>query len=240
MMSRIQDALRRAEEHRGSRSQAGPEARESSMRLDDEVREFEASLTAWRARPAEPAVEPAQHPPSVFQQGQETAPLRAIVNPWDEDIRRCRDALAACEARVARARRQQKVLHTQVREQECVVAEAATHLHVLQQGLKELEDGVRRTEAERSAEGERLLALRQCQALAQAAAEADQRLQANTEAMARMARVQQRVSEKLSQQQEEADALRSAAAELRQQLAEALERARSSVNLTAHGDRRNE
>ena len=70
-MSRIQDSLKRAEDHRSVRTQsaglsaATPVAGQAiaisknetvtSARLDDEVRRLETSLATWRVRPADPA-----------------------------------------------------------------------------------------------------------------------------------------------------------------------------------------
>ena len=235
-MSRIQDALKRAEESRNVRTQSASaipaDATATSAQLDDEVRQLEASLAAWRVQPAAPAVTP----PPADAQHQKPSGVRLC----EEDIRRAHAALAACEERRERSRQQCAALQGQVTEQERVVAQAATHLAVLQQRLQESEALVQGAEAEQAACGERLAALRQCQALAQAATDAEQHLQANTETIARIALVQQRVTEKLSQHQREAQELRATAAQMRQRLTEALARAQSIAGSTTNGGGRHE
>ena len=222
-MSRIQDSLKRAEDHRNVRTQsaglsaATPVAGQAiaisknetvtSARLDDEVRRLETSLATWRVRPADPA---APQPPAPAD------------SEWDEEIRRCQALLASCEERVTRAQQQRASLQAQVTEQEHVVAQAAEHLAMLQHRFQEAEAGVQQAAGERTAHGERLSVLRHCQALSQAAAEAEQRLQVNTEVVARIVRVQQRITEKLSQHQRASQELREASETLRRQLAETL------------------
>ena len=212
-MSKIQDALKQAEEQRATRAQsasAGP----ASATLSDEVQRLEASLAAWRARPAD--------------------------SQWDEEARRCQTALASCEERLVHAQQQRASLQAQAAEQERVVAQAATYLAVLQRRLRDAEAGIQEVERERTVQGERLSAFRQCQTLAQAAAEAEQHLQTKTEAIARIARVQQRITEKLSQHQRVSQELRDTAATLRRQLAETLARAQMTNGPHTPGDGRHE
>lgn len=245
-MSKIQEALKRADEHRNARIQSvGAIPRKgtaASARLDDEVRRFEASLAAWRApRPAGPAATPQQPEPAASKN--ETNGLHAQTSPsalgrWDEEIRRCQVLVAACEERLTHSQQQRASLQAQAVEQERVVAQAAALLSALQQRFQECEAGVRSIEAERTAHGERLSALRQCQTLAQAIGKAEQQLHASTEAIARMARVQQRVAEKLSQRQQKSQELRAAAVQLRQQLAEARSRAQPAADATTNGGNR--
>lgn len=209
-MSRMQEALKRAEEQRASRTST----------LSDEADRLEASLAAWRsARPAEPV-----------------AATNGSQPPWEEELHRCHTLLVSCDARIAQAQQQRASLQVQATEQERVVAQAAAHLGTLQQRVQQAEAGLRSAEADRATHAERLASLRRCQALAQAAAEAEQQLQANTETITRIARVQQRVTEKLSQHQRQAQELRGTTDSLRRQLHDALARAQGVSGSTTNGD----
>ena len=223
-MSKIQNALKHAEEYRASKTHSAADLPHGGAptpeTLDDEVNRLEASLSTWRARPAEPAPAAASAEPrhgSTAQAG----------GPWGEEIRRCQETLAACEARIARSQQQRSSAQAQVAEQERVVAQAAAHLATLQQRLREAEAEVQQMEGERTTHSDRLSTLRQCQALAQAAEEAEQRLQMNAEIVVHITGVQQRITEKLSQHQRASQELRESADTLRRQLADMIARAPS-------------
>lgn len=246
-MSKSHDALKQVERRRSARTQHTDAIQQfealTPERLDDEVRRFEASLSAWRTpRPAGPAAMP-QPEPAASKNETNGSRAQASTNgagEWDEEIRRCQTLAASCEERLAFAQQQRASLQGQAADQERIVAQAAAYLTALQQRLQESETGVRRAEADRAAHGEWLSALRQCQALAQASAEAEHRLQAHTETIGRIARVQQRVAEKLSQHQREAQEMRSSAEALRRELSEALSRAQHSAGSIVNGGGRHE
>ncbi len=245
VMSRIQEALKRAEEQRAGRTPSAAAPKDGAVTpeaLDDEVRRLELSLSAWRARPAEPASTPPlaqtaavskRAPPPAHRTG-------TASDSWETEICRCQDTLALCEQRLTQAHQQRAACQGQVAEQERVVAQATAHLVALQQRVQDAAAAVRNIEADRAAHGERLSALRQCQTLAQAAVEAEGQIQTNTETIARIARVQQRVTEKLSQHQQEAQELRAAAAELRRRLADTLARTQHPASPAMNGGGRDE
>lgn len=213
-MSRIQDALQRAEDQRSEQTVSGAAPQPSVMssaRLADEVRRLEASLASWRPRP-EASV----------------ASARPAAR-WDEDMRRCEEELAAHEARISRSQEQRASLDAQVAAQDQVAARAVAMLQTLRQQLHEAEAAVRQAEADQAAQAERLLALRRCQALSQAAAEAERDFQAHATAIARISRVQQRVNERLSKHQLQAQQLQQAAAQLRRQLNDAVTQTTSQI-----------
>jgi hypothetical protein len=119
-------------------------------------------------------------------------------------MRRCEEELAAHEARISRSQEQ------------CVS---------LRQQLHEAEAVVRHAEADKAVQTERLLALRRCQALSQAAADAERDFRAHATTIARISRVQQRVNARLSKHQLQAQQLQQTAAQLRRQLNEAVTQA---------------
>ena len=219
-MSRIQDALKQAEDQRSVRTpvcEALPVSAMSSEMLD-EVRRLEASLASWRPRPAAP-----------------TAPASS-TGRWEEDLRRCEATLVAQDTRISRSQEQVASLNTQVVEQDEVVTKAAALLRALQQRLQEAQVSLRQAEAEKAAQAERLLALRRCQALSQAATEAECDFRAHAETVARISRVQQRVNERLSKHQLQAQQLQQAVAQLRRQLNNAVTQAAGTSQHTTGGN----
>jgi chromosome segregation ATPase len=215
-MSRIQDALKRAEEQRSSRqslNQPKAPAPSAQEHLAEEVRQLEAKLAAWRTGAPAPA--------KAAQSAKDPQPVQSL---WTDEIRRCEAELADHEQRIGAAHQHRAALQVQVTEQERVVEQASAHLTALQQQIREVDAELRQSDGERVAFSERLAAFRQCQSLAQAAADAEQSLQSHTQALARIARVQQRVSEKLTQQQREGQELQQASDALKRQLAEAVAR----------------
>ena len=235
-MSKIQNALKRAEEHRASKTQAGglpPHEALTPEGLDDEVRRLEALISAWRVRPADPV-------PASVSVGPARTSAASVGGPWVEELQRCQAVLAACDERLTRAQQQRASIQAQVAEQERVVAQAAAHLAALQQRFQAAEADVQQVTEERTAHGERISILQQCQVLAQAAAETEQRLQVNTEMVAEITLVQQRVTDKLSQHQRASQELRESAETLRQQLADMLKRAQLASDQDINGGGRHE
>ena len=131
-MSRIQDALKRAEESRTPRTPSGeaaPPRDAISAEMLDEVRRMEASLASWRPIPGKPGA-PASSTPSA----ETPAPS---AGRWEEEIRRCEAELAAHENRAVRSQQQRASLQAQMEEQDRVVAQAAALLGTLQQRVRE-------------------------------------------------------------------------------------------------------
>jgi chromosome segregation ATPase len=220
-MSRIQDALKRAEEQRSSRqavNQPRAAAPAPADRLADEVRELEAKLAAWRTGAPLPKPQAS---------ASESAPAAAAQSLWSAEIQKCEAELAAHERRIGAAHQHRAALQAQATEQERVVAQASAHFTALQQQIREVDAELRDADAQRVAFNGQLVAFRQCEALAKAAAEADESLQSHTESLARIARVQQRVNEKLSQQERQGQELRQASEVLKRQLADAVARAKA-------------
>ncbi len=184
-MSKIQNALERADEERATRSaadaraEAGTEASPQARAMWQEVRRWETSVVARRS-PQSP-VAPGRAPHSggganVSTPRLETRP--ADAGPaWDEALRQAQGILVTCEQRMAVARDAAAASAAGVTAHAAIAAQAARELTRLQQAAQHAQEQMQAAERIYEGQRDRVAALQQGQVLAAACRKAEQEAQ---------------------------------------------------------------
>ena len=237
-MSKITDALHRAEEQR--RAQAAPETPlfrriQPAAPTPQDKANAHLGAPAPSARQASvswsgggPAVAPAPDiaPPAASRPtpaGQHVPSDGAgTVASWDAAIERVTQQLAAIETRVARGAGERVRLTAQLQANEQLVAAIGREQIELKQQLASVEQAMRAVDADRAAYVRQLDSLRECQVLSHTVRVMEQELAANAKALEAIARTQQHVYQEQEHYQQRAQALAQQLEGLRFRLAQAL------------------
>lgn len=237
-MSKIMDALRRADEERQASGRSpltwARFVQAIKQELREELRQMEEAFSRRRAQQAEaqrlampdegphgrlsPPVAPAR------EGAASPAPSAALptADSWERAIERVKEELESCERELARQNAETLHIKAQLASTEQLIAHLTQQQAGLQQRLAELDRMSTTLNEARGSWQRQLEALRECQLLSHAAKMAERELAANTVMVKQIADSQQGVSDELAHYEQRGALLQQHIDRIRFELSKAL------------------